>query len=170
MKPRVYLIVLLLIIPFQARLLSPLSIAGITPDLCLIVAYVIGLLTSPREAAFAGIAVGLLQDINAASYLGLMGFTQGLVGLFAGFLGKRVLNVSSMSNIAFLAAFSLMESIFLAVFIEIMYGSVPFFSMVFGNMLPRAFYTGLFGVVLLQLITTKGVITMLTRRSLQREA
>jgi hypothetical protein len=37
-------------------------------------------------------------------------------------------------------------------------------------MLPRAFYTGLFGVVLLQLITTKGVITMLTRRSLQREA
>jgi rod shape-determining protein MreD len=170
MKPRVYLIVLLLIIPFQARLLSPLSIAGITPDLCLIVVYVIGLLTSPREAAFAGVAVGLLQDINSASYLGLMGFLQGLIGLFAGFLGKRVLNVASMSNITFLGAFSLIESILLAVFIQIVYGSVPFFSMLFGSMLPRAFYTGLLGMLLLRLIAKKGVITALTRRTLEREA
>lgn len=170
MKPRVYLAILLLITPFQAGLLGPFSVAGITPDLALIAVYIIGLLTSPREAAFAGIAVGLLQDIDAASYLGLMGFIQGLIGLFAGFLGRRVLNVASMSNIAFLAAFSLMESIIIAVFMEIMYGSVPLFSMVFGTMLPRAFYTGLLGALLLRLISKKGVITMLTRRTLEREA
>ncbi len=169
MKPRVYLAILLLIIPFQAGLLDPLSVAGITPDLALIAVYIVGLLTSPREAAFAGIAIGLLQDINSAGYLGLMGFIQGLIGLVAGFLGKRVLNVASMSNIAFLAAFSLMESVCIAVFIEIVYGSVPFFSMVFGTMLPRAVYTGLLGVFLLRLITKKGVITMLTRRTLERE-
>lgn len=169
MKPRVYFAILLLIIPVQATALGPLSLAGITPDIALITVYIIGLLTSPREAAFAGVAVGLLQDINSASYLGLMGFLQGLVGLFAGFLGKRVLNVGSMSNITVLAAFSLIESIFLAVFIEIVYGSVPFFSMLFGSMLPRAFYTGLLGMLLLRLITKRGVITMLTRRTLERE-
>ena len=169
MKPRVYLMILLLIIPFQASALGPLSLAGITPDIALITVYIIGLLTSPREAAFAGIAIGLLQDINSASYLGLMGFLQGLIGLFAGVLGKRVLNVASMSNITFLAAFSLIESIFLAVFIEIVYGSVPFFSMLFSSMLPRAFYTGLLGMLLLRLITKKGVIPMLTRRTLERE-
>ncbi len=170
MKPRVYVAVLLLIIPFQASLLGPLSLAGITPDLALVTVYIIGLLTSPREAAFAGVAVGLLQDINSASYLGLMGFLQGLIGLFAGFLGKRVLNVASMSNITFLGAFSLIESILLAVFIQIVYGSVPFFSMLFGSMLPRAFYTGLLGMLLLRLIAKKGVITALTRRTLEREA
>jgi rod shape-determining protein MreD len=170
MKPRVYVAVLLLIIPFQASLLGPFSLAGITPDLALVSVYIIGLLTSPREAAFAGVAVGLLQDINSASYLGLMGFLQGLIGLFAGFLGKRVLNVASMSNITFLGAFSLIESILLAVFIQIVYGSVPFFSMLLGSMLPRAFYTGLLGMLLLRLIAKKGVITALTRRTLAREA
>jgi hypothetical protein len=56
MKPRIYFIILLLIIPVQASLLSPLSLAGIKPDLALAVLYIIGLLTSPGEAALAGSA------------------------------------------------------------------------------------------------------------------
>ena len=36
---------------FQASALGPLSLAGITPDIALITVYIIGLLTSPREAA-----------------------------------------------------------------------------------------------------------------------
>ena len=107
MKPRIYLIILLLIIPIQASLFSPLSLAGIKPDLALAVIYIIGLLTGPGEAALAGIGIGLVQDIGSASFIGLNGFTRGLIGLFAGLFGKRVLDISSPSNFILLAAFSL---------------------------------------------------------------
>lgn len=169
MKPRIYLIILLFIIPIQARLLSPFSIAGITPDLALAVVYVIGILTTPREAALAGIGIGLLQDINAASYLGLMGFMRGLMGLSAGFLGKHVLNVASMSNVIFLGSFSLLESTLISLFHETVYGSVPFFSLFFSHMLPRAVYTAVAGSLMLRYVSTKDVIPRIMRRSLERE-
>ncbi len=109
MKPRVYFAIALLVIPVQATLFTPLSIAGIKPDLPLVLIYIIGLLTGPAEAALAGIGMGLVQDIAGASLLGLTGFSRGLVGLAAGFLGRRVLDIASPSNIVFLSAFSLAE-------------------------------------------------------------
>ena len=169
MKTRVYLLIFLFIIPVQASLISPLSIAGITPDVALTTVYIIGLLTTPREALFAGVAIGLLQDTASAGVIGLTGLTRGLVGFFAGLLGKRVLNIASMSNVAFLGAFSLSEGILIALFMQIFYGSVPFFSLLFGHLLPQAVYTGLFGALVLWIISSRNVTAMLTRPSLQRE-
>ena len=109
MKPRVYLIVLLLLLPLQASLFGPLSLGGITPDLGLAILYCIGLMTGPVEAALAGVAIGLTQDLGSASLIGFSGLTRGLVGLFAGFLGRRVLDIQSPSNIVFLLLFCLAE-------------------------------------------------------------
>ncbi len=169
MKPRVYLGILLLIIPFQASLLNPFSLAGIKPDAGLALLYAIGLLTGPIEAALAGMAVGLVQDIGSAGIVGFAAFTRGLVGLFAGLLGQRVLDVSSPSNIIFLALFSIAEAVFIALFMEIFYGSVPFWSMLFTRMLPQAVYTGLLGYLILRLISGKKTIALLKRRPLQKE-
>jgi rod shape-determining protein MreD len=169
MKPPVYIALFLVLIPFQASLLEPLSIAGIKPDLPLAMLYIIGLLTSPREATLVGIGTGLLLDIASASTLGLMGISRGLIGLSASLLGTRVLDLSSPSNGFFLAAFCLVEGICIALFLQLFYGSMPFFSLVAGNVLPKAIYTGLLGVVLLQLITRKNVLPALKRRTTQKE-
>ena len=169
MKPRVYLMTLLLIIPVQASLFSPLSLAGIKPDLPLALIYIIGLLTGPTEASLAGMGIGLVQDIGSASLIGMNGFTRGLIGLGAGFLGKRVLDIASPSNVIFLAAFSLMEGIVISMFMQIFYGTVPFFSMFFTGMVPQALYTGLLGTLMLRFISNKNVATQLMRRSLQKE-
>jgi rod shape-determining protein MreD len=169
MKPRVYLMMLLLIIPAQASLFSPLSLAGIKPDLPLALIYIIGLLTGPTEASLAGMGIGLVQDIGSASLVGMNGFTRGLIGLGAGFLGRRVLDIASPSNVIFLAAFSLMEGIVISMFMQIFYGSVPFFSMFFTRMVPQALYTGLLGTLMLRFISNKNVATQLMRRSLQKE-
>ena len=70
MKPRVYLIVLLLLLPLQASLFGPLSLGGITPDLGLAVLYCIGLLTGPVEATAMGNllmqakALGLISSLD----------------------------------------------------------------------------------------------------------
>lgn len=169
MKPRVYLIVLLLLLPLQASLFAPLSLGGVTPDLGLAVLYCIGLLTGPVEAALAGVAIGLLQDVGSASLIGYSGLTRGVVGLFAGFLGRRVLDVQSPSNIVFLFFFCLAETIFSALFLELTYGTVPLVGLFFGRMLPRAITTALVGYALLQLITGKNVLAWMRRRELQKE-
>ena len=169
MKPRIYLIILLLIIPIQASLFSPLSLAGIKPDLALAVIYIIGLLTGPGEAALAGIGIGLVQDIGSASFIGLNGFTRGLIGLFAGLFGQRVLDISSPSNFILLAAFSLAEGLFVALFMQAFYGYVPIFSMFFASMLPQALYTGVLGILLLRFISNRNVLSTLRRHAFQKE-
>jgi rod shape-determining protein MreD len=169
MKFRVYLTLFLLIIPFQASLLEPLSIAGIKPDLALALLYIIGLLTGPGEAALVGMGLGLLLDIGSVSLLGLAGFTRGLVGLSASLLGRKVLDLSSPTNGIFLAAFSLAEGICIALFLQLFYGSIPFFSLLAGRILPQAVYTGVLGVVLLRLMAGKNVLAALKRRAVQEE-
>lgn len=169
MKPRVYVILLLLIIPVQASLLNPLSIGGIKPDAALATLYCIGLLTGPEEAALIGIALGLVQDIGSAGLIGFSGFTRGLIGLLAGVLGRHVLDIASPSNILFIAVFSLAEAVFIALFLQVFQGSVPFFSMLFTRMLPAAFYTGILGYLMLRFLAKKGVLAALRRRSLQKE-
>jgi rod shape-determining protein MreD len=169
MKPRIYFIIFLLIIPVQASLFSHLSLGGIKPDLALASIYIIGLLTGPREAALAGIGIGLIQDIGTASFIGLNGLTHGLVGLFAGIVGRRVLNILSPLNFILVAAFSLAEGLFIALFMQVIYGSVPIFSMFFTSMLPQALYTGVLGILLLRFIGSRNVLNMLKRHALQKE-
>ncbi len=168
MKPRVYLIIFLLFIPFQASLLNPLSLGGIKPDLALAVLYIIGLLTSPVESTLAGMAMGLLQDIGSASLIGFTGLTRGFVGLAAGLLGSKVLDISSPTIVLFLAFFSLAEGILISLFLQVTYGAIPFFS-ILGHLLPQALYTGILGFVLLRLVGKKDVLPMLKRRALQKE-
>ncbi len=169
MKPHAYFVILLLIIPLQASLLDVFSIGGVKPDLALAVLYIIGLLTSPAEAALAGIAIGLVQDIGSASLIGFSGMTRGLEGLAAGLLGSRVLDISSPMIVLVLAVFSLAEGIFIAIFLQVIYGSVPFLAMMGGRVLPQAFYTGILGFFLLRLISKKNVLPALMRRDFQKE-
>jgi len=169
MKPHIYFIILLLIIPVQASLLNPLSLAGVKPDFALAVLYIIGLLTTPGEAAIAGIGIGLIQDISSASLIGLNAFTRGLIGLCAGLLGRRVLDISSPSNLIFLIVFSLAEGLFIMLFIQTFYGSVPVINMFFTSMLPQAIYTGVLGILLLRFINSRSTLNMLKRHALQKE-
>jgi rod shape-determining protein MreD len=169
MKPYAYLLILLLIVPVQAALLNPLSLGGIKPDLSLVLIYIIGLLTGPLEASLAGITVGLVQDMGTASLIGMHGFTRGLIGLGAGFVGRGVLNIASGSNIFFVAGFSLVEGIVILIFIQFFYETVPFFNLLMRQLIPQAIYTGLLSIVLLRFINRKKVMTLLMRRSLLKE-
>jgi len=167
MKPLVYLIVLLFLLPFQGSVLDVVSLGGIKPDAALALLYCIGLLTGPVEAALAGIAVGLLQDTSSASLIGFSGFTRGLIGLGAGMLGRHVLDIASPSNILFIFAFSIAEFALIAVVLGAFYGSLPFFGVFFSRMLPAAFLTGVLGYFMLRLISRKGAQAALMRRPTQ---
>ncbi len=170
MKPLLYAAIVLLLTPAQAGLLDLVSLGGIKPDLALALLYVIGLLTGPVEAALVGMIIGLVQDISSASPLGLLGFTKGFVGIAAGLLGRRVLDLASPSNAIFLVTFSFLEGIGIAVFMQLLHGSVPFFSFMAGRIIPQALYTGALGMLILRLVgNRKNVLPLLMRRSMQKE-
>lgn len=97
------------------------------------------------------------------------GFTRGMIGLTAGILGKRVLDIASPMNVIFLAAFSLVEAIVISLILQTFYGIIPFFGVVLTRMIPQALYTGLLGILLLRYINRKDVMSVLMRRSLLKE-
>ncbi len=169
MKSWVYFAIFVLLVPFQAGLITPLSIYGIKPDLALACLFIVGLLTGPAEGAFAGMGMGLIQDIGSASLLGLTGLSRGMVGLASGMLGRKVLDVGSPSIVLFLAALSLAESLFIALFLQTTYGAVPFVSLIFSRMLPQTLYTCLAGFALLRLVNRRKVLASLRRRDIQKE-
>lgn len=169
MKPAAYLIAFLLLVPIQAGLFAPLFQFGIRPDLALAFLYAIGLVTSPREGAVAGIGLGLLLDLSSASLIGLSGLSLGALGLAAGFLGRRVLDLDSPSNLVFLTLFSLAQSLAVAFFLATTYGDLPFWSLVFRRMLPGAISTAVIGYFLLRFVVRRDFLRLILRRELQKE-
>lgn len=169
MKPRVYLIIFLLLIPVQTGLFEPFGRIGLRPDISLAVLYAIGLLTEPIEGALAGIAVGLLQDISSAGLIGFSGISRGLTGMAAGFLGSRILDIQSPSNIIFLLVFSIADSIFAVFFLETIFGSFPIALLFFQRIIPQALVTALAGYALLRFATRRKVLAWMRRRELQKE-
>jgi len=113
--------------------------------------------------------IGLILDIGSASFIGVAGFTRGLAGLSASLLGRKVLDISSPSSGIFLAAFSLVEDICIALFLQLCYGEIPFFSLLASRIIPRAIYTGALGVALLHLLAGRNVLAALKRRDVQKE-
>jgi rod shape-determining protein MreD len=169
MRPSVYAVIALLLLPLQASLLAPLSRIGLAPDLGMAVLYTIGLLTTPLEATFAGIAIGLLQDLGSASLLGLSGLTLGIVGFLTGLLGQRVLDIKSPSSVVFLALFSLSGSLLTVLFLDLIYGGFPVLGPFFVRMVPRAAATTLAGYLIFRFATRRSVLPLIRRRELQKE-
>lgn len=169
MKPLVYLVVLLLIIPLQASLLAPLSFGGIMPDLALALIFIIGLVAGPVEGAYAGIVIGLIQDIGSASLLGFTSLSRGIIGLLAGLLGRRVLDIKNPTIVLFLVVFSAAEGIYISFFLQTTSGAIPFFNLIAGRIIPQAFYTGLLGLLMLHLVIKKKIFNIIKRRDIQKE-
>jgi hypothetical protein len=115
-KPLVYAILLLSLVPIQSVLLSHVSVWGVKPDLGLIVVCLVGLFAGELEGLGVGLAVGWVMSLFSAEALIPSMITKGVVGYMAGLAGRQVvyltpvvlviglLIISSMAGL--LAAFS----------------------------------------------------------------
>ena len=97
MKFLFYLILVLLLVPLQTTILPHLSVWNIKPDLGLVAAALIGLFAGELEGLLIGLMIGWVLNLFSAGELWLSLLTNGGVGLLAGFLGRQVSKVTSIT-------------------------------------------------------------------------
>jgi LytS/YehU family sensor histidine kinase len=97
MKFLFYLILVILLVPLQTTLLPHVSVWNIKPDLGLVAAARVGLFAGELEGLLVGLAIGWVLSLFSAGELWVSLLTNGSVGLLAGFLGRQVSQVTSIS-------------------------------------------------------------------------
>lgn len=85
-----FLLLLLMTLIFQATSLNFVAIAGVKPDLVLLLVVFNGFIRGPREGAFWGFAGGLLQDLGTGGYFGLHALVKMAGGYLAGLGAGRL--------------------------------------------------------------------------------
>jgi rod shape-determining protein MreD len=73
----------------ETTLFNELIVAGVKPDLILIIVILYALFNGPRQGAFVGLGLGFIEDLFQAKYFGLNMASKFTIGLLIGFLKKE---------------------------------------------------------------------------------
>lgn len=100
------LIVLVAALLLQTSVLEVVSIAGIKPDLVMLIVVLNGFLLGTREGAFLGYIGGIIEDLFLGEYIGLNAISKMTAGYLAGVAGERLYkeNILVASGVTFFSA------------------------------------------------------------------
>lgn len=152
MKWKVYIGILLLIIPVQTTIMDYFSFGGIKPDLGLIAVYLIGIRMGETHGLMMGGMIGLLMDLFSGGMVGANLFTKPVVGWISGIAGRTILDVKILVSVGMLFGLSLFASFFIYFFLEILKGGSDLFVTFRWIILPQALYDSAMGAIILSLI------------------
>ncbi len=127
----------------QATLSTWLSVNNIYPDLCLILACIVGFLTNEYKGLMIGLTIGLFQDLLAPGGIGLNMILKGLAGSLAGVTTHTISTITPSAVVLVTLALSLgcgLASLIVAY--PILDGSEAFHA-ILGNLVPQALYHSL---------------------------
>ena len=110
----------------EATVFNQLAIAGVKPDLLLIIVIFFALFNGSRQGAFVGLGLGLLEDLFQAKYFGLNAASKLITGLIIGFMEKRIYKENFLVPVLVLFFGSLIHITFYYLFTNIVGYSVSF--------------------------------------------
>ena len=73
----------------QSSVMPIFGMAGVVPDVPLVVAVMVALRRGPEVGCVTGFLAGLLQDLTGPGLVGVQALTKALTGFAAGFTGRR---------------------------------------------------------------------------------
>lgn len=143
MRSFVLLLVIILAILLQSTVFTFLQVAGVKPDLILLVVVFNGFLRGSREGAFLGFLAGLAQDVFTGNYIGLNALTKMLAGYLVGLAEARFYkeSVIIVSLVTFMAG--ILNQLAYYVLLFYLGIQIPPFFAIFQVVIPAAIYTGL---------------------------
>jgi hypothetical protein len=153
-KSVIYLILVLLLVPLQTTLLPHLSVWNVKPDLGLVAAVLVGLFAGELEGLLVGLAIGWVLSLFSAGELWLSLLTNGGAGLLAGFLGRQVSQMTSLSLGLGLLLVSLVSGAFAALNFQHFDGSQMWW-MIESIVFPQACFDGVVGGALYWILSQR---------------
>ncbi|OGP63534.1 MAG: rod shape-determining protein MreD [Deltaproteobacteria bacterium RBG_13_53_10] len=156
MKTAAFLLLIgLLLLTFQATLLSFPFIQRIRPDLILIFVLFLGLFYTPVSGGIIAFLLGFLMDLYSGNSLGLHTLSRTLIFYLAQFLRGRLYLEGFSSQFFFVFLFAVFEAFFILILLKILSPNPTshLYPLLFTLFLPRSFFTALLGAVLFSLVS-----------------
>ena len=147
MKISVYAVFILFLFSFQATLFYSLSPFGIQPDLCLVIACLVGFRTGQVPGVIVGFCLGFIQDLFSAGPFGLNTFTKAGAGFLAGVFAKNLANRASYAAFVPIMACSVLSAIVFLLASRMGMGLGEMFHGFSSILLPQAIVDGLAAIV-----------------------
>ncbi len=147
MKISVYAVFILFLFSFQATLFYSLSPFGIQPDLCLVIACLVGFRTGQVPGVIVGFCLGFIQDLFSAGPFGLNTFTKAGAGFLAGVFAKNLANRASYAAFVPIMACSVLSAIVFLLASRMGMGLGEMFHGFSSILLPQAILDGLAAIL-----------------------
>lgn len=137
-----------LLVVLQTTLVPPLRIAGVGPDLPLLLVLLLALQEGAAGGALAGFLAGLFVDLNAPQALGVTSLVNALVGFGVGLLGEHLVRNSAPTRLVVALAATFVRGLGLVIATEP--GDLG--HLLFRSVLPGAIYTAVIAVPVIALL------------------
>ncbi|OGK97404.1 MAG: rod shape-determining protein MreD [Candidatus Rokubacteria bacterium RIFCSPHIGHO2_12_FULL_73_22] len=131
----------------HATLAPALRIAGVTPDLPLIVVVLLALRRGPEFGCVAGFVAGLLQDAAGGGLLGVQALTKALIGFAIGAAGSRLAVTQPLVQVPGLVLLTVAEALVRFALLKLFRFPAPLGELMAWVVLPQALYNGFLGAV-----------------------
>ena len=144
------LLVLLVIVGggvLQSTVVAVAGVAGITPDIPLILTVLIALRHGPESGCLAGFVAGLLQDATGGGLVGVQALTKGLAGFGMGLLVGRFWVSNPLVQVPGLVLLSISEGLGRFLLLQMFHYPAAFGDLMLHVILPQALYNGLIGTL-----------------------
>lgn len=122
-----------------------LSAGGVRPDLMLIALTAVALRRGPVAGLYAGLFLGLIQDVYAVEALGANVLAKGMVGYAMGFFEEKVMKVMAATRVLLLASALIVHD--LVFYLAAGFRGEFFRNALLFQSLPSAVYTLVLGAV-----------------------
>ncbi len=138
-----WLIAFMVSLILQTSFVPVISIAGIKPDLLIVVLFFFSIKYGVIPGVFVGFVLGLGQDLYSPSLLGQNAFAKTVTAAFIGLFNERVMRTDPLiKTVLLLVVFIFHDAIFLIVQVVTIGDPVStVFSGLFFHTVPRALYS-----------------------------
>lgn len=129
----------------QTTLASAVRVAGVPPDLPLIVVVMLALRRGPEFGCLAGFFAGLIQDASGGGPIGVQALTKALAGFAVGALGRGLRVGQPLVQVMTLMLATVAEGLARYAVLQIVRFPAPLGDLLLYVVLPQALYNGFLG-------------------------
>jgi len=129
----------------QWSVVPALSLAGVTPDLPLIVTVFVALQRGPGTGCLTGFVAGFLQDMAGGGLIGVQAFTKALAGFGMGLLVGRLWVSSPLVQVPGLVLLTVAEGLARYFLLQFFHFPASLGTLMAYVILPQALYNGFLG-------------------------